>query len=498
MRQARTFRSIAVTASIHNALLIKRNDSLKVLLEQVKELSGVIAARVEVIMNGVDSVRDTLGRSLSRMLLFEEKQQAKSRSILDNTTSVLCTITEKYGFATALVRNIADRSEEISRLTEDIVTSVQFHDITSQMFQGVKKALKDLHQNSLPFYDGHVFIQQDANFQTDMVPGAIDCLRQQSFQLARIRDTFITAVNGIAGSLGHISSNIAVICGDIKKMEGSGNGGHRETFLTGMGDMLSSMTVSCGALTDNARTNREISATILSITHGTIEMAGCIADIEEITDDMQLIAINAEIEASRSGSDGASFEVVAGRIQGLASESCRHTENISDVLRKTASLSEKLSSEITLQLDSAGEELEGISGEIGTLINTLSAVNSNLCSRLSDINRSGWLLAADIGKFIKDLNVHTMVETVVNRVEAELGRIAAFPALQLAGDGGNGGTWHGLAVEYQPAFQKGPVWGTVQAGGLMADSAAKTVNAVKSGDEGHAPEDFGDNIELFL
>lgn len=76
----------------------------------------------------------------------------------------------------------------------------------------------------------------------------------------------------------------------------------------------------------------DTSAGVAALGDATERMTAAITVIRELADQTNLLALNAAIEAARAGEQGQGFAVVAGEVRGLADESRRTAEAVSDVL----------------------------------------------------------------------------------------------------------------------------------------------------------------------
>ena len=324
-----------------------------------------------------------------QFLGFQEKQLKKARTILDNTTNVLCSLTGQYGLSKTAAMDIAACSAAISGSTGEIVTSIQFHDITRQQFEGIKNELNNVCAHYHRGYGTHSL--PDSVNAPAVAAGIEDFCEHQAAQLSDVRDTFMNAVQEISGNLSQIASNVAAMSDDAKKIVGNDRM-NRETFLTGIEGTLSFVKDSLSALNENAAASRELSAAVLSITASTAEMSEYIGAIEEITEDVELIAFNAEIKSSQIGTEGASFVVLAGHIQKLSVETCAKIETVSGMLKIITSSSGALAACTDSELEGSFREIEAISRDLESLISALSGLNRNIFTIFQDIDKAGCTL----------------------------------------------------------------------------------------------------------
>jgi ribosomal protein S13 len=418
-------RSLSITGMAQNALLITKHGEFKILLDDIRTLSGSMSSKSETIDTRMKSQECLIEQTISGFLGFEKRQMKKTRTILDNTMNVICSLTAQYGLSKTAAMDIAVRSAAISRNTGEIVTSIQFHDITRQQFESIKNALKNVY--------GYCHRTSSARFLSDsghaaaVSAGIEDFCEHQAVQLSQVRDTFMNAIQEITGNLGQIALNVASISNDAQKIVGSDRT-NNEAFLSRIEGTLSD---ALSALNEHATARRELAAALLSIVAAEAEISEYIVAIEEITEDVELIAFNAEIKSSQIGTEGTAFVVLAGHIQKLSVETCAKIETVSEMLKIITSTSGALAAGIDSELEGSFRELEAISHDLAILISALSGLNRNILTTFQDIDKADGALSEDIGQVMKSIRIHTTVDTVVNTAVSGLREISSHARMLL-------------------------------------------------------------------
>ena len=438
----KTLKSLAITARVQYSSLVIKNVEMKVLLDDIKKLSEVMTEKSNNIRQDLKSLEICIEQTLSRLSVFEGEQQGRARTVLDRAMSVLCSITGQYGLSRKAAQDIADRSGAISRSTGEIVTSVQFHDITRQRFERVKMTLHQLREKSLSIADREVFGEGDGG-GADTLAGAADLCACEAMEVSSIRDEFVTAVEGIIDNLRNIAVNVLAISADTKKIVGL-DGANRKTFLTEAETLLSLVTASFAALSENGDASKELSQILLSLTDATAETARFIGGIEEIAEDIELIAFNTEIKSSQIGKEGSSFEIVAESIQRLSAETCTRAKEVSGTLKTITSAADGLSVATGRDFGAPSSGMEGISTDFERLITTFSRLNGNIVSLFTGIERTGHVLSGDIERVADRIDVHAVVDRVAKKIVSSLNDTAlhagALPSAEQASAPGWAGT----------------------------------------------------------
>jgi methyl-accepting chemotaxis protein len=133
----------------------------------------------------------------------------------------------------------------------------------------------------------------------------------------------------------------------------------------------------------------EMARRILALDDQTREVSGIVDSVKDLADQSNMLAINAAIEAARSGESGKGFGVVAREMRGLADQSIRATHRIREVLdgvstsmREAARFSEKGDERVRLSLDAVRtssaqfQELAIIIADTGSSVRQISAAVS--------------------------------------------------------------------------------------------------------------------------
>jgi methyl-accepting chemotaxis protein len=119
----------------------------------------------------------------------------------------------------------------------------------------------------------------------------------------------------------------------------------------------------------------EMARRILALDARTREVSGIVDTVKTLADQSNLLAVNAAIEAVRSGEHGKGFGVVAREVRNLADQSIQATlrirevlDSVSENMREAAKVSEQGEERVRLSLDAVrvyGEQMQQMAGIIG-------------------------------------------------------------------------------------------------------------------------------------
>ena len=164
-------------------------------------------------------------------------------------------------------------------------------------------------------------ISKNSTVAAQQVSNAIEEIAVGASNQARQAEETLVTINSLAKSINEVTGSIGIVS------ESSGN-----TKEIGNGSLIKVKELE--EKTDETdKTLNEITNTVITLVASLKNIEGFLEVINSISNQTNLLAINASIEAAHAGEYGKGFSVVAGEVKKLADQSRESTEEIAKVIK---------------------------------------------------------------------------------------------------------------------------------------------------------------------
>lgn len=393
-------------ASFHNVA-----DDVENLAVQINDKSARIMAE-NVSLSG------KIKQTLARMNEIEAAQNEDVSLVLDRTRTSLEMITGVHRKCAEVAAAIAASSNEVSRNIYEIVTSMQFHDITRQQLEHVQEALCSL-ESRLAAQAGSEVTCFASSTSGEMAGEVYGVCQLQAAQLLHARDLLTKAVSGIVVNLTGLADKGRGIALQTRGMIGVADGAGDSFFV----EIEKSLRPVIELLIKSTAANRNMAGAVGSVAATVGEIAIFVNDIEMIGEEIKLIALNSQVKAALTGDEGAALGVLAEAIQRLSIDACAQTAAVTDTLHEITRVTEDLLAGVSVETGSAEMDIEAMAGRLKRLIESIRAMNDSVMATLAQSDASVQALSSDIDSATVGITVHHEVSAEVISIAAELERI---------------------------------------------------------------------------
>jgi methyl-accepting chemotaxis protein len=399
-------RKFSVYTRIYSAHLEQQNAEFRILSDDIRNLTKKIDSDILQINEVLRSIKKKISQHLSMLSQLVTTQRDGTSRILEKTGRAFESLTKKQEDVQAISLHISEWSRSISHNVGEVVTSLQFHDITRQEMGKAKKAIDDIIQSIKSLNQGDTH-EPEAHYMSlenkiidsgNAIPGSLDLSRNK---LVKAVDLIRQKLEEISLDVSSLTKKIHAIAGDTYEMEHS--------IISKIEDGLQTLIKTSEGICD-------VSNAIGLTSDSFREITAVLANIESIGKELEILSINANIKASQLGREGGGLEVIADAIQGVAYEAITLMKKTSVILASMISSTEDLSKSISSDIEAKKAGINQMAGDLSTLIYSLKKTNSDTHSLLNQMDKDGQVLYHDVENAVKTLTVHNKIDDAVSRI----------------------------------------------------------------------------------
>lgn len=424
----KTLRMLGICTRIESTRLAEGGEGFDNLASDVQQLYVQINEKAVSVKARKKELSIVIHQAIDRVRKIKAEQQSEVGMMLDQASSSLCTLRESNVQCTGFASSIVTASQDVSRNIAEVVMSLQFHDITRQQIEHAGEALTDLCCRVEKLRDSG----EDTAGADAVISDAMAITELQVAQLTHAATKLSAAVDNILENLRGIAVMEEAISTNAREMAGCADESGSSFFK----DMENNLTSVARALQRSAGENRSLVVALEGV-DGTIEEISLFVNsIETIGEEIELIALNAQIKAARTGEAGAALGVLAEAIQRLSLDARSQTGAITCLLKSITDTSRNLCTKVGEETSLLEVEVQEITTNLGDLLRILHKTNEDFISILESIDRSVRSLNTDIAHVATGITVHQRIGAVLGKVIEELANLVSLmqPVVQSSRD----------------------------------------------------------------
>jgi methyl-accepting chemotaxis protein len=469
------FRVLASMTRIEASRLGQAGGEFGDLAEEVQSLAGAIESSGQSVLEASLALQQRVQAALVRVTTLHGHELKELPALVEAVMESLGSFQDRQRRAGETSRRGAADYRDVSSAIADLITAIQFHDITRQQIEHVADALDELHDEA----QGHLSRGSPADRRT----GAV--LALQSSQLSNTGRTFLSAVDRMERDLDRIGERVVGMADSGRTLMGVAEDEQDSFFL----QMESRFTAVLKIAGKCAEVEVETQATLADLTGAAQRMEETVDAVRQIGNRIHRIAINAAIRAEHIGKAGHSLAVVAESMQRLALQTNQVTSEVAGVLGSIREAAGTWSGGLALLTAAESSGGDVCSAMRGTILKIHSASEAAF-GRIRQIGALSRRLGDAIRSARAGFSAGPLFAGVIEGARSTLGTLSA-QALQTPADGDPAvplPAYEAFASRYTMQAER-DVHESVAAG----EGAAPLLAPVAESGGG----DLGENVELF-
>ncbi len=461
-------RVLGISTKIEIARLGTDDKGFSSLVQNVDRLSEVIELKASNINQQASYLINEILKTNTDLEKLYTEQARLSKNVLESTTISLEEFKQQYEINKEFVESTFTKTKQITSHISDVVVSIQFHDITRQQIEHVEEAFNHLLER--------IYGEED---NLDEV--IYDICELQSEQLNHSANEFGEAVQDIITKLAAIAEDFKGISVEAENLFVSGhvNG---KTHLEHVCSKLHGITE---AIDKNIEIEQHLNKSINTSVNIVDDLAKFVQEIEDIGDEIEIIALNAIVKAAHVGNEGSALGILAESIQKLSIEAKEQSNTITAKLESVNAIAQSLRVSLA-GLDTRDEIIT--KNELEKIIENILNNEFNAKQQFIDLNKNIKNIEKEIFTFASGINIHNKFLDSIYAIISEINNIIyeIHPNIKPRHERTNN---EFLYKKY-----------TMKSERDIHDRLLKKVNINKKdikNNNNYSNNEFGDNVELF-
>ncbi len=401
-------RVLGISTKIEIARLGTDDKGFSSLVQNVDRLSEVIEQKAGNISKQSNYLINEISKTNYDLDNLYSEQDRLSKNVLDSAASSLDDFKLQYNNNKEFIERTFAKTKSITQSIADVVVAVQFHDITRQQIEHIEEAFVHLADR----------IERETDNE-QLNENIYDICEIQAEQLNHSADKFGEAVQDIIEKLNYIAQDFNEINNESEKLYLTSHNGGKTQLET---VCIKLMGIS-EALSKNSLIEEHLNKSINTAVDIVEELAHYVQEIEDIGDEIEIIALNAIVKAAHVGNEGSALGILAESIQKLSLEAKEQTSSITIKLESVNSIAQGL----RLSLNSVTIKDELITeNELKNVIDKILKYESEAKNQFLYLNQNILEIKKGISYFTSKINIHNKFLDSVFGIVTDINKILNY------------------------------------------------------------------------
>jgi len=481
-RLIKRLRIFSISTRIESERLGDSGAGFHVISQLIDDLADDVRDKFDAIRNSSGKLTGIITQTMQQIVTLDQKRKAESGNLAGEIDRNISFLSEKYQQAGRELTSLSELSGSISKSMSDIVASLQFHDITRQQLEHILAALQDCVSIADTVFASEDYLSDTENHRK---AGEIyHLILIQNAQVQNSQDELLRAIDTITSGLTAVQESTISEVRRLKIFAEGAGSRNKENQLNRLTDSFLKIPEMLGKV--NLITD-ELKTSVQSVLPLVNELLLFSEQIDKISAEIKLIALNASVKAARAGIEGRGLGVLADAIQELSVDAEGIIHSIMGILEK---VKEKTTSHASLLNENDGSEsLQTITEQITANVGYFRTMDQNVLSGLEQMNKSVQELDTQIANALKSLHLQTVVSSSLSAASSHLSNIAGIIEAEFNLEHVTAADLKRLRDNYSMERER------EIHDSILFDTDAPVSEGYQHNDTGSG--EYGDNVELF-